>query len=82
MPLLARAFHLLLDDSQPVSSAWCPMVDFFEHAEAAQAWAGEHRVCGTAVPLAQATDQGKVAWRRWIADQEHSQPTNQVGRQP
>ena len=65
-----------------VVDEWCPMVNFFEHADAAQAWAAEHRVCGTAVPLVQATDQGKVAWRRWIADQEHSQPTNQVGRQP
>jgi Alkylmercury lyase len=74
--LLARAFRLLLDDSQPVSSAWCPMVNFFEHAEAAQAWAAEHRGCDTAVPLAQATDQGKVAWRRWIATKSTaSRPT-------
>jgi Alkylmercury lyase len=68
--------------SGSVIDDWCPMVNFFEHAEAAQAWAAEHRVRGTAVPLAQATDQGKVAWRRWIADQDHRQPTDQVGRQP
>jgi hypothetical protein len=61
---------------------WCPLVNFFEHADAAQAWAAEHQVRGTAVPLAQATDQGKAAWRRWIADQDHSQPAAQVGRQP
>ena len=59
---------------------WCPMVNFFEHAEAAQAWADEHRVSGTAVPLAQAADQGKVAWRRWIADHDHGQPSDQVGQ--
>jgi hypothetical protein len=68
--------------SGSVVDEWCPLVNFFEHADAAQAWAAEHRVRGTAVPLAQATDQGKAAWRRWIADQEHSQPTDQLGDQP
>jgi Alkylmercury lyase len=68
--------------SGSVIDDWCPLVNFFEHADAAQAWAAEHRVRGTAVPLAEATDQGKAAWRRWIADQDHGQPTDQVGRQP
>lgn len=68
--------------SGSVIDDWCPMVNFFEHAEAAQAWAAEQRVRGTAVPLAEATDQGKLAWRGWIADQEPGQPTGQVGRQP
>lgn len=67
-------------DCGSVVDDWCPMVNFFEHAEAAQAWADEHRVRGTAAPLAQATDQGKVAWRRWIVDQDHGQPADKAGQ--
>lgn len=69
--------------SGSVIDDWCPLVNFFEHAEAAQAWAAAHGVRGTTVPLAEATDQGKAAWRRWIADRDHpSVPTDQVGSQP
>lgn len=46
---------------------WCPLVNFFEHAEAARAWAAGHGVRGTAVPLAEATRRGKDAWTRWLA---------------
>lgn len=69
--------------SGSVIDDWCPLVNFFEHADAAQAWAAEHSVRGTTVPLAEATDQGKAAWRRWIADRDQPvEPTNQVGIQP
>jgi hypothetical protein len=66
--------------SGSVIDEWCPLVNFFEHADAAHAWAAEHGVRGTAVPLAEATDQGRTAWRRWIVD--HDQPAKQVGSQP
>jgi hypothetical protein len=68
--------------SGSVIDEWCPLVNFFEHTEAAQAWAAEHRVRGTAVPLAEATDQGKVAATLDRRPKSHSQPTDQVGRQP
>jgi hypothetical protein len=66
--------------SGSVIDEWCPLVNFFEDADAAHAWATEHGVRGTAVPLAEATDQGRTAWRRWIA--EDDQPAEQVRRQP
>ena len=50
-----------------VVDQWCPLVNFFEHADAAKAWAAKHGVRGTAVPLAEATDRGKDAWTRWVA---------------
>jgi hypothetical protein len=50
-----------------VVEQWCPLVNFFEHADAARAWAVERGVRGTAVGLAEATDRGKEAWTRWIA---------------
>jgi Alkylmercury lyase len=56
--------------SGSVIDDWCPLVNFFEHADAAEAWASEHGVRGSAVPLSEATDRGKAAWRRWIADQD------------
>jgi len=76
------------DDSDCCASGsviddWCPLVNFFEHADAARAWAAGHGVRGTAVGLAEATSQGKAAWRRWIDD--HDQPTEpavQVGSRP
>jgi len=62
---------------------WCPLVNFFENAEVAQAWAADHGVRGSAVPLAEATEQGKAAWRRWIADRDQpGKPADQVGSQP
>jgi len=70
-------------DSGSVIDEWCPLVNFFEHTNAAQAWATAHGVRGTPVPLAEATSQGKAAWRRWIADPEQpSEATDQVGSQP
>lgn len=66
--------------SGSVIDDWCPLVNFFEDAGAAQAWATEHGLRGTAVPLAEATERGRTSWRRWIADQD--QPAGQVGRQP
>jgi hypothetical protein len=59
-----------------VIDEWCPLVNFFERADVAQAWAAKHAVRGTAVPLAEATNQGKAAWRRWIAD--HAQPAEPI----
>jgi hypothetical protein len=56
--------------SGSVIDDWCPLVNFFEHADAATAWAIEHGVRGTAVPLTEATDRGRTAWRRWIADDD------------
>jgi alkylmercury lyase len=62
---------------------WCPLVNFFEDAHAARAWAARHSVAGTAVPLAEATSQGKAAWRRWIDDRDQpSEPIGQVGSRP
>ncbi len=45
---------------------WCPLVNFFGCADAAQAWAAEHGVRGTAVSLAEATRRGKAAWTQWV----------------
>jgi hypothetical protein len=65
--------------SGSVIDEWCPLVNFFEPA-AAHAWAVEHGVRGTPVPLAEATDQGRAAWRRWIADGDQPVgPTGQAG---
>jgi Alkylmercury lyase len=65
--------------SGSVIDEWCPLVNFFEHAGAAQAWAAEHGVRGTAVPLAEATDRGRRVWRRWIADsRQPSEPADQL----
>jgi Alkylmercury lyase len=69
--------------SGSVIDNWCPLVNFFEHADAAKAWAAEQSVGGTAVPLAEATAQGRAAWRRWIADPDQpAEPTDQVGSRP
>jgi alkylmercury lyase len=69
--------------SGSVIDQWCPLVNFFEHADAAQAWAAEHGVRGTAVPLVEATEKGKTAWLRWIADSDQpSEPPDQAGSQP
>jgi hypothetical protein len=66
-----------------VIDQWCPLVNFFEDASAAQAWAAEHGVRGTAVPLAEATSQGRAAWRRWIANGDQPiGPTDQAGSRP
>jgi alkylmercury lyase len=53
--------------SDSVIDEWCPLVNFFEHADAARAWAAKRGVGGTAVPLAEATERGKDAWTRWVA---------------
>jgi alkylmercury lyase len=66
--------------SGSVIDDWCPLVNFFEHPHAATAWAAEHGVRGTAVELAEATDRGSTAWRRWIADYDH--PAGQAGGRP
>lgn len=63
--------------SQSVIDEWCPLVNFFEDADAAQAWAAEHGVPGAEVPLSEAISRGKAAWRRWIVD--HEQPAEQAG---
>ncbi len=55
------------DCCDSVIDQWCPLVNLFEHAQVAQAWAAEHGVRGTPVPLAEATRRGKDAWTRWIA---------------
>ncbi len=55
------------DCCDSVIDQWCPLVNFFEHAQAAQAWAATHGARGTAVPLAEATRRGKDAWTRWLA---------------
>jgi Alkylmercury lyase len=65
--------------SRSVIDDWCPLVNFFEDAKAAQAWAALHGMRGTAVPLDEATDRGRVAWRRWIADRDQpGEPADQV----
>jgi hypothetical protein len=46
---------------------WCPLVNFFEHRQAAVAWAAERGVTGTAVPLQQAVKAGAAAWRSQLA---------------
>jgi len=69
--------------SGSVIDDWCPLVNFFQHAHTVQAWAAEHGVCGTAVPLTEATRQGKAAWRRWITDRHQpAEPTDPVGSRP
>ena len=45
---------------------WCPLVNFFEHAKAAAAWASSHGVPGRALSLEEATATGTVAWQRWL----------------
>jgi alkylmercury lyase len=42
---------------------WCPLVNFFEDPDAAAAWAAQHGVAGTAVPLPEAAATGAAAWR-------------------
>jgi hypothetical protein len=69
--------------SGSVIDNWYPLVNFFERADVAQAWAAKHAVRGTAVPLAEATNQGKAAWRRWIADHaQTAEPIYPVESQP
>ncbi len=69
--------------SGSVIDEWCPLVNFFEHAGAAQVWAAEHGVRGTAVPLDEATERGRTAWRRWIADpRQPSEPADQLRSRP
>ncbi len=53
--------------SGSVIDVWCPLVNFFENADAATAWAAEHGARGSAVPLVEAIRQGRAAWRQWIA---------------
>src|SRR6266511_415510 len=47
--------------SRSVIDQWCPLVNFFEHADAAQAWAAEHSVRGTVAPIHEAG--GRSAWQ-------------------
>jgi alkylmercury lyase len=69
--------------SGSVIDDWCPLVNFFEHAAAARAWAAEYGVRGTPVPLAEATDRGRAAWRRWIAGGDQPVgPAGQAGSRP
>ena len=42
---------------------WCPLVNFFEDPDTAAAWAAQHGITGTAVPLLQAAATGAAAWR-------------------
>ena len=42
---------------------WCPLVNFFEDPDTAAAWAAQHGIAGTAVPLPQAAATGGAAWR-------------------
>ncbi|HZD73245.1 MAG TPA: hypothetical protein VE776_05060, partial [Actinomycetota bacterium] len=49
---------------------WCPLVNFFEDAQAANLWAAEHGLHGTAVPLVEAVGRGKAAWERYLDDHD------------
>lgn len=61
---------LFLADTVPVRSVvddWCPMVNFFEHDQAASAWARARGVAGTVVPVtAAATIRAADMWRPQI----------------
>lgn len=45
---------------------WCPLVNLFEHHQAAAAWARRHRISGAARPVVQATRLGAAAWRAYL----------------
>ena len=45
---------------------WCPLVNLFEHDQAAAAWARRHGISGAARPVAQATQLGAAAWRAYL----------------
>ena len=45
---------------------WCPLVNLFEHNQAAVAWARQHGISGAARPVAQATRLGVAAWRAYL----------------
>jgi alkylmercury lyase len=45
---------------------WCPLVNLFEHDQAATAWARQDQAAGTVVPVAQATRAGAAAWRAYL----------------
>jgi len=44
---------------------WCPLVNLFEHDQAAAAWARQHGISGAARPAAQAT-RVAAAWRAYL----------------
>jgi hypothetical protein len=46
-----------------VVESWCPLVNFFEDAAGAEAWAAEHRVSGDFVPVAHAASSAGERWR-------------------
>ncbi len=66
-----RGVVLFLADrtaSRSVVDDWCPLVNFFEHAEAASAWSAARGVAGAVVPVtAEATDRAADMWRPRIA---------------
>jgi hypothetical protein len=45
---------------------WCPLVNLFEHDQAAAAWARQHGISGAAQPVAQVTRLGAAAWRAYL----------------
>jgi hypothetical protein len=45
---------------------WCPLVNLFEHDQAAAVWARQHGISGAAQPVAQATRVGAAAWRAYL----------------
>jgi alkylmercury lyase len=45
---------------------WCPLVNLFEHDQAAAAWARQHGISGAAQRVAQATRVGAAAWRAYL----------------
>ena len=57
---------LFLPGYQPGTSvvqAWCPLVNLFEHTDAARTWAADQGLTGKFVPLAQAAPQAGEMWR-------------------
>jgi alkylmercury lyase len=50
-----------------VADDWCPLVNFFEDARAATAWAAQQQAAGTPLPLAEATRTGTAHWRAHVA---------------
>jgi hypothetical protein len=45
---------------------WCPLVNLFEHNQAAAAWARQHGISGAAQPVDQAARVGAAAWRVYL----------------
>jgi alkylmercury lyase len=62
---------VFIADRRPCASVideWCPLVNFFEHADAAATWAVQHETTGTAVRLEDASATATAEWRAWLRE--------------